>query len=68
MSKELLSNNIEYAQSVTTTEVKVIKTIYNTRKSLLFDKFNVWVKKDNPQFDVTMVSYDGQKLCELVDL
>ena len=45
-----------------------MKTMYNTRKSLLFDKVNVWVKKDNPQFDVTMVSYNGEKLCELVGL
>ena len=42
--------------------------MYNTRKSLLFDKVNVWVKKDNPQFDMTMVSYNGEKLCELVGL
>ena len=36
--------------------------------SLLFDKDNVWVKKDNSEFDVTMGSYDGAELCELVDL
>ena len=65
-SKELLSKAIEYAQSVTIIEEKVIKTIYHARKSLLFDKDNVWVKKDNPEFDVTMVSYDGAELCELV--
>ena len=45
ISKELLSKAIEYAQSVTTIEEKVIKTIYHARKSLLFDKDNVWVKK-----------------------
>ena len=68
ISKELLSKAIEYAQSVTTIEEKVIKTIYHARKSLLFDKDNVWVKKDNPKFDVTMGSYDGAELCELVGL
>ena len=61
ISKELLSKAIEYAQSLTTIEEKVIKTIYHARKSLLFDKDNVWVKKDNPEFDVTMGSYDGAK-------
>ena len=45
ISKELLSKAIEYAQSVTTIEEKVIKTIYHANKSLLFDKDNVWVKK-----------------------
>ena len=28
----------------------------------------VWVKKDNPDFDVTMGSYDGAEVCELVGL
>ena len=45
--KELLSKAIEYAQSVTTIEEKVIKSIYHARESLLFDKDNGWVKKDN---------------------
>ena len=53
---------------MTTIEKKVIKTIYHASKSLLFSKDNVWVKNDNPEFDVTMVSYDGGKLCELVGL
>ena len=51
-----------------TIEEKVINTIYHARKFLLFDKDNVWVKKDNPEFDVTMGSYDGAELCELVGL
>ena len=53
---------------MTTIEEKVIKTIYHGRKSLLFDKDNVLVKIDNPEFDVTMGSYDGAQLCELVGL
>ena len=36
-----LSKAIEYAQSVTTIEEKVIKTICHARKSLLFDKNNL---------------------------
>ena len=58
----------EYAQSVTKIEEKVIKTIYNARQSILFGKDNVWVKKDNPEFDLTMLSYDSEELCELVGL
>ena len=41
ISKGLLSKAIQYAQSVTIIEEKVIKTIYHARKSLLFDKDNV---------------------------
>ena len=29
---------------------------------------SVWVKKDNPDFDVTMGSYDGAEVSELVGL
>ena len=47
---------------------KVIKTIYHARKFLLFDKDNVWAKKDNPEFNVTVGSYGSAKLCESVDL
>ena len=53
---------------MTTIKEKVIKTIDHARKSLFFDKGNVWVNKDNPEFDVTMGSHDGAELCELVGL
>ena len=35
---------------------------YSTKENV------VWVKKDNPDFDVTMSSYDGPEVCELVGL
>ena len=34
---------------MTTIKERVIKTIHHARKSLLFDKNNVWVKKGNPE-------------------
>ena len=40
----------------------------HSRKSFLFDWDNVWVKKENLNFDVTMGSYDGVELCELTGL
>ena len=43
--------------------------ISHARKSLLFRDGNAWVKKEgNPLFDVTMGSYDGAEVCELVGL
>ena len=38
------------------------------RKSLLFNKNEIQIKKDNPDFDVTMDSFDGAEVCELVGL
>ena len=47
---------------------KTFKTILHARKSLLFKKNEVWVKKDNPNFDVTMSSFEGAEVCELLGL
>jgi len=40
----------------------------HSRKSLLFDNGTTWIKKNNSTFDVTMGSYDGAEVCELVGL
>ena len=47
-------------------ELQIIK---HTRKSLLFSKDDQWVKKNgDEQFDVTMGSYDGAEVCEIVGI
>ena len=68
ITKELLTKSINYAKSIPTIVEKVITTISHVRKSLLFDKTRVWIKKNNPDFDVTVGSYDGSEVCELVGL
>ena len=41
----------------------------HSRKSLLFSNTHIWIKKiENPDLDVTMDSFDGAELCELVGL
>ena len=46
-----------------------INTIMHSRKSLLFNNTDIWVKKNgDPDFGATMGSFDGTELCELVDL
>ena len=40
----------------------------HSRKSLLFSNNEIWVKKDNPNFNVTMGSFDGAEVCKLVGL
>ena len=68
ITKELLAKSMNYAKSITTIEEEVITTILHSRKSLLFGKTIIWVKKDKSDFDVTMRSYDGVEVCELVRL
>ena len=42
--------------------------IQHARKSLLFHRNEIWIKKNNPDFDVIMGSFDGAEICELVGL
>ena len=69
ISEGLLNRSISFARFVTTISNSVINIIHHPRKSLLFDKTSAWVKKgNNSLFDVTMGSYDGAEICELVGL
>ena len=46
----------------------------HSRKPLLFSNDEIWVKNENPDFDVTMEQryvtevFNGAEVCELVDL
>ena len=66
ISKNLLITVINIAKSITPIDDKIIKTILHARKSLLFNKNEVWLKKDNPDLDVTMGSFDWVEVCEVV--
>ena len=39
--------------------------IQHTRKSLLFNNCEPWIKKDSSIFDVTMGAFDGTEVCEM---
>ena len=43
-------------------------TIFQANKSILYHKGKLWVKKGDSLFDVTMGSYGGAEVCELVGL
>ena len=51
ISKDLLLEAINFAKSVTPIQDKFIETILHSRKALLFNKNDVCVKKDNPDFE-----------------
>ena len=44
------------------------KTIFHARKSLLYKEGEPWIKKQSNNFDVTMGSYDGAEVCELIGI
>ena len=68
ISEQLLQKAIAFAQTKVDIDPKVIDVILHARKSLLFTSEGTWVKKDGNLFDVTMGSYDGAEVCELVGL
>eukprot|EP00794_Sanderia_malayensis_P007476 gene7476-biopygen6026 len=68
ISKKLLSDAISFAKTYCNITEQEINIIMHARKSLLFNKGTTWVKKDSNMFDVTMGSFDGAEICELVGL
>ena len=69
ISKNLLEQSLSHVSKYTTISENDRKIIMHSRRSLLFANGQHWVKKSNdPNFDVTMGSFDGAELCELVGL
>ena len=67
--KDILTNPIQFAKLYTTTDDKDLHLIMNCRKSLLFFVNETWKKKPTESyFDVTMSTFDGAEICELVGL
>ena len=69
ISKELLLKAVTYTKTLVNISDEEINTIMHSRKSLLFNNTDIWIKKNgDTDFDVTMGSFDGAELCELVGL
>ena len=69
ISKEHLLKAFTYAKTLINISDEVINTIMHSIKSLLFNNTDIWIKESGDlDFDVTMASFDGAELCELVGL
>ena len=69
ITEDLLDKAIAWARQFTAISDNDIVIIKHARKSLLFHKNHTWSKRNsNSTFDVTMGSYDGAEICELVGL
>ena len=67
--EELLDDGLSCATKYTTIPNELVKTIKHARRSLLFNNGKAWTKRNTPNsFDVTMGSFDGAEICELVGL
>ena len=68
ISESLLWKALQFAKNFTVIDEESLRIIMHSRKSLLFCDGNTWIKKGNHMFDVTMGSFDGAEVCELVGL
>ena len=69
ITDKLLDNVTLWAKSLTYIADEHITIIKHAHKSLLFYREKTWIKKNHDSlFDVTMGSYDGAEICELVGL
>ena len=68
VKESLLKQSLDFAEKyikVTSEDKAIIK---HARKSLHFNKQQIWIKKESGLFDVTMGAYDGAEVCELVGI
>ena len=68
IKETVLLKALEFAKLHTKVTPKDINLIIHSRRSLLFNQGEVWVKKDEENFDVTMGAYDGAEVSELVGI
>ena len=69
ISEDLLKKAINYARTFVVISNDKEETIMHCRKSLLFNNLDIWTKKEgNKDFDVTIGSFDGTEIWELVGL
>ena len=62
ISEPLLQKALNFAQKFTEIDREMIDLIMHSRKSVLFEQNQVWVKKGGNLFDVTMGSFDGAEI------
>ena len=69
ISEELLNKAIAWVRTIVNITEEHVTIIKHARKSVLFNSTKPWIKRDSSStFDVTMVSFDGAEICELVGL
>ena len=67
--ENILDTAINFAKQYTDISDENLRIIKHCRKSLLYNNHEPWKKKETDScFDVTMGSYDGAEVCELVGI
>ena len=67
ITNKLLEKSLTFASQFSNISVEDIRIIKHTKKTTLFKDGTPWAKKSS-DFDVTLGSFDGAEVCELVGL
>ena len=68
ISKGLLNDALTFVETIINIDDHDKKIIYHSRKSLLFNQEQTWMKKWSDLFDVLMGAYDDAEVCELIGI
>ena len=68
INEKLLGDALDWAEGLAEIENQDREIIMQSCKSFLIERGNIWVKKGNSLFDVTMGAYMGAELSEIVGL
>ena len=68
IKEDLLIKALEFLKQYVTIKFKDRETIFHSGKSLKYNQGVPWIKKQTNNFDVTMGSSDGTKVCELIGI
>ena len=68
ISKKTFEKAIKFAQKFTVISKDEVELLIHCREAYLCYEGDIWAKKDNPKFDVTIGAWDGAEVAELVGL
>ena len=68
ISADLLGKAIKWAATKVEVSKEDMGIVMHARQAFLFSEGEAWRKKEDPEFDITIGSYDGAECCELVGL
>ena len=68
ITEDILKKALDFAKSFIPITPEEMNIILKTKKSLLFQNGQPWVRKGHKPFDVTMGSWDGAEAADLVGL
>ena len=68
INEALYSKALELVKQVVGITEDELKVLWNARKAVVVKGGEIWTKKSAKNFDVTIGSYDGAEVCEMVGL